>query len=73
MTHEMQHMSHRGLLALFQNFRSLGLMVWDIRSYEDISTNHELIYESIYDKSVCRTAPATPGLLKYIYKYIFDM
>ena len=39
-------------------------MVWDIQSYEDISTNHDLINESIIDQGVCRTAPATTDLLK---------
>ena len=34
-------------------------MVWDIHSYEDISTKHQLM-----NQSVGRTAPATPGLLK---------
>ena len=34
-----------------------------VKSFQDISTNHYLIHESISNEGVCRTAPATPGLL----------
>ena len=44
-------------------------MVWDIQSYEDISTNHNLNDELFSDRGVCRTAPATPGLL-IIHSYV---
>ena len=38
-------------------------MFCDLQSYEDISTNHDLINESVSDGGVSRTSPATPGLL----------
>ena len=41
---------------------ALSLMVWDWQCLEDIFTNHEWIN----DEAVCRTAPATPGLLNML-------
>ena len=50
------------------NFSSLAHVVWEWRCFEDIFTKDELpnewINELINYKGVCRTAPATPGLLK---------
>ena len=34
------------------------------RRLKDIFTNHELVKELINPEAVCRTAPATPGLVK---------
>ena len=44
-------------------------LLWDgINSalLEAISTNHDLMNELINYEAVCRTAPATPGLLNII-------
>ena len=37
--------------------------VWEWRSLEDISRKDELRNQSVCNQGVCRTAPATPGLL----------
>ena len=65
---DMWHMTHGVWWTLWQNFRSLALTVWELWCSEDISTKddplNELINELMNYKGVCRTAPATPGLLK---------
>ena len=38
-------------------------MVWDIQCLEDIFTKDDSVSDLIYGKGVCRTVPATPGLL----------
>ena len=38
-------------------------MVQDVQTYEDFSTNHDLIKEIISDRGFSRTAMATPGLI----------
>ena len=48
-----------------QNFSSLALTVWDLWYYEDILGKgwlNEWINYWMNDKTVCRTASATPGL-----------
>ena len=66
-TCEMWHMTrdtwHRGWWTLCQNFRSLALTIWKIWWLEDISTKEHLMSEWMSHGGVCRTAPATPGLL----------
>ena len=47
-----------------QNFRSLAVMVRDWRWLEDLEEKGDSLNQLISDKGVCRTAPATPGLLK---------
>ena len=47
-----------------QNFCFLAPTVWDITSFEDIFTNHDLINYLTSNGGVCRTDPATLGLLK---------
>ena len=75
-THDMWHLTHdiwqvgEGDFFLLLFFSSLALTVWEWRCSEDISTNHDLINQSVGDGGVCRTAPATPGLLKN--HWIFD-
>ena len=66
--HDMWHMTHSVGWTFSQNFSSLPLSVWDWQCFEYISTNPDLPY-LLSNKAVCRTAPATPGLLK---KYIYD-
>ena len=39
-------------------------MVWDRQCLEDSERKDQRINESMNDKGVYRTAPATPGLLK---------
>ena len=46
-----------------QNIRSLALRFWERHFFGDIFTKDELRNESISDKGVCRTAPASSGLL----------
>ena len=38
-------------------------MVWDLWCIEDLEEKDDLLDRSISDGGVCRTAPATPGLL----------
>ena len=45
-------------------------MDWDLWFFEDLEEKHELISELINDGGVCRTAPATPGLLITFQKHI---
>ena len=60
-----------GGLTFSQNFSCLALTVWVIPCIEDIFTKGDSLTHSltltvsvlINDKGVCRTAPATPGLL----------
>ena len=42
---------------------SPALTVWDRQCFEDSELKDDSINESISDKGVYRTAPATPGLL----------
>ena len=44
-------------------FRILALIVWNLWLFEDLEEKDESISELINDGGVCRTAPATPGLL----------
>ena len=57
------HMTHGGGWTISQNFSSLALTVWDLWCLEDWEENDHRLNESISNKAVCRTAPATLGLL----------
>ena len=46
---------------------SLALTVWEWRYLEAIFTKDESVSEGLKYISVCKTAPATPGLLIVIY------
>ena len=53
-----------------KNVRSIAIMVWDLWCFEDLEEKDESISELISDRGVCRTAPATLGLLKMqCYKF----
>ena len=41
----------------------VALMVWDLWCFEDLEEKDRLLNQSVNDGGVCRTAPATPGLL----------
>ena len=56
-------MTGGGRWTFSQNFSSLALTVWEWRCLEDIFTKYDLATQFINQKGVCRTAPATPGLL----------
>ena len=68
MTHDMWHMTGCGGWTCSQNFSSLDLTVCDLWYYEDLDEKAhgltDLINYLINYKAVCRTAPATPGLVK---------
>ena len=50
--------------TLSQNFSSLSLTVWEVWCYyEDIEQKDDQLTDLINGGGVCRTAPATPGLL----------
>ena len=42
---------------------SLALMVCDLLCFEDLEEKDRCLKQSVIDGGVCRTAPATPGLL----------
>ena len=60
---DMWHMTGGGRWTFSQNFSSLALTVWEWRCSEDISTKDDWLSYLMNDEGVCRTAPATPGLL----------
>ena len=68
MTRDMWHVTHLGRWTFSPNFSSLAPTVWELYYFEYISTNHDWITELNNDRlchrSVCRTGPTTPGLLK---------
>ena len=41
-------------------------MVWDLCCFEDLEEKDRSLDQLINDGGVCRTAPATPGLLKIL-------
>ena len=43
-------------------------MVQDLWCFEDLEEKDDSINQSITDGGVCRTAPATPGLLNTLIK-----
>ena len=63
MTYDTLHMTGWVMWTFSQNLSSLALTVWDWRCFEDLEENDESVNELFIDKGVCRTAPATPGLL----------
>ena len=46
-----------------QHFSSIAPTVWELWFFEDLEEKDELVTELMSDKAVCRTAPATQGLL----------
>ena len=42
---------------------SLALTAWEWKFVEDLEEKEQWLNQSISDEAVCRTAPATPGLL----------
>ena len=56
-------MTHGGGLTFSQNLSSPALTVWDRQCLEDSERKDHLMNESVSDEGVCRTAPATLGLL----------
>ena len=61
-TCDMWHMTHDTWWTLCQNVGSLALMVWELWCFWRLG-GKGLVTHLISDKAVCRTAPATPGLL----------
>ena len=61
-SHDTWHMTHSVQWRCSQNFSSLALPVWDWHCLEYIWTKGFLTH--LMDGGDCRTAPATPGLLK---------
>ena len=62
-TLDVWHVTHLGRWTSSPNFSFLALTVWELRYFEYISTNHHWMTELMNHGGVCRTAPATPGLL----------
>ena len=59
--------AYRGWQTLRHSFRSLALTVWEVLKIGRKRVTHSLT-DWINDGGVCRTAPATPGLLKIYIK-----
>ena len=49
---------------ILKNFISLALTAWEGRFVEYLEEKADGLSDGINHKGVCRTAPATPGLLK---------
>ena len=47
--------------------------MWDRQSLEDSEEKYDLMNQSMKDKGVCRSAPATTGLLKIAVPIILKM
>ena len=62
-TCDMWHVTHGGGWTFSQNFSSLAPTVWDLWCHEDWEEKDRSVSSLINDKTVCRSAPATPGLL----------
>ena len=65
-TRDTWHVTCLGGWTLSQNFSSLALTICDLWYHEDLEEKDDSINQSISDKAVYRTAPATPGLLKSV-------
>ena len=50
-------------VTFFQNVSSLALTVWERQCFEEWEEKDHRVTCLINDKGVCKTAPATPGLL----------
>ena len=65
------NMTGGGRWTFSQNFSFPFLTVWEWRYFEDFEEKgdspNQSVSESMNDKGVCRTAPATPGLLITLY------
>ena len=59
-----------GRWTLSQNVRSLALTIWKWWFVENIFTKDVGLNQLMNHKGVCRTAPATPGLLKRLNYYL---
>ena len=53
-------------VSIFLNVSSPALRVWDKQCLEDSELKDDSIDESVSNKGVYRTAPATPGLVNII-------
>ena len=65
-TRDMWHVTLGGRWTFPRNFSSLALTAWEWKFVEDIFTKDhwlKLINELMNEEGVCRTAPATLGLL----------
>ena len=62
-TRDMWHVTCCGGWTFSQNFSSLALTVCDLWYYEDLEEKAHSLTHLINYEAVCRTAPATPGLL----------
>ena len=71
-TCDMWHVTHRGRWTFSQNFRSLAHTVREWRCLEDLEEKGSLS-KWVNDKGVCRTAPATPGLLITDLAFLYEI
>ena len=63
-------MTHGRGLKFCQYFSSLALTVWDRQCLEDSEQKDDSINESVNHKGNCRTALATPALLKSLLQEV---
>ena len=63
MTRDIWHVTHGGGWTFSQSFSSLTLTVWDLWYLEDWEEKDRWRSDLINYEAVCRTAPATQGLL----------
>ena len=74
LTPDTWHVTHDGEWTFSQNGNFLAVPVWDWQCLEDSERKDDRLNQSISNAGVCRTAPATPGLLiiKMFFKKKFD-
>ena len=60
----MWHVTGGGRGTFSENFSLLALTTWEGRFVEYLEEKAHWLNQLMNDKGVCRTAPATPGLLK---------
>ena len=72
MTHDMWHVTHGMGWTFDQNVSFLALTVWELWCFENSEEKDDSVTELINYEAVCRTASATPDLLKILCLMVDD-
>ena len=72
-THDMWQGTHMVWWTVYKNVRSLALTAWKLWRFEDWEEKDDLINYLLNDKGVCRTAPATPGLIIIVLFFVVKL
>ena len=66
--HDMWYVTCYGGWTFSKNVSSLALNICDLWYFEDLEEKADWLTDSLNDEAVCRTAPATQGLLITLIK-----